>query len=77
MEILDDGSVRGRTFSGKNYKGEHPRPEDGETYEEYKNRVLKYKEQGFNLGDLSWGDWHCYCIGFGYDEIHSKNDIIE
>jgi hypothetical protein len=64
MKILSDGSVEGQTFSGENYKGKYPSPKDGEeTYSEYYERVEKCKEKGFHLGDLSWNDWHTYCLG--------------
>lgn len=63
-KILSDGSVQGETFSGKKYKGSYPSPKEGEeTYEEYSNRVDSLKKQGFHLGDLTWDDWHTYCLG--------------
>jgi hypothetical protein len=65
MEILADGSIKGQTFSGDKYKGEYPRPKRGETYRQYRERVGKLKEEGFHLGDLSWGDWQSYCMGSG------------
>lgn len=64
-EILPDGSVKGETFSGPNYKGEYPSPRAGESNEEYHKRVNEAKEKGFHLGDLSWGDWDLYCRGSG------------
>ncbi len=54
MNIREDGSIEGQTFSGENYKGEFPTPRDGETYREFYNRCQVAKEQGFHLGDLSW-----------------------
>lgn len=63
MNILKDGSVEGQTFSGKEYKGEFPTPKNGETYREFYKRCQEAKELGFHLGDLSWGDWHTYCLG--------------
>lgn len=63
-DILLDGSVEGETFSGDKYKGEYPSPREGEeTYDEYSKRVDVCKKQGFHLGDLSWDDWHTYCLG--------------
>jgi len=63
-DILSDGSVEGQTFSGDNYKGGYPSPKDGkETYEQYYNRTQDCVKQGFHLGDLSWDDWHTYCLG--------------
>ncbi len=71
-KILDDGSVEGETFSGENYKGGYPHPQDGETYRDYRERVDKLKEQGFHLGDLSWSDWGTYCMGSGsYEGVDS------
>lgn len=68
MNILPDGSVEGKTFSGDKYKGEYPSPMSGETYADYHERVNKLKEQGFHLGDLGWGDYQTYCMGSGqYD----------
>ena len=75
-DILEDGSMYGKTFSGDNYKGEYPSPKENETYKEYRERVQKCKEEGFHLGDLSWSDWHSYNVGAGYDDEHSKNDVI-
>lgn len=63
MKILKDGSVEGKTFSGEKYTGEFPTPRDGETYREFYQRCEKAKESGFHLGDLSWGNWHNYCLG--------------
>jgi hypothetical protein len=68
MNILPDGSVEGKTFSGDNYKGEHPRPISGETYHDYHQRVRKAIEQGFHLGDLGWDDYQTYCMGSGQYE---------
>jgi len=76
MEINEDGSMVGKTFSGDKYKGEYPHPKDGETYAEYSDRVDQLKEEGFHLGDLRWGDWRSYCIGFGNDPDISANDYI-
>jgi len=75
--ILPDGSIEGETFSGKDYKGEHPRPKDNETYAEYRARVDECKANGFNLGDLSWSNWTNYCMGSGSYEGVDSNDIIE
>lgn len=64
-DILPDGSMFGKTFSGEKYKGEYPSPLYGkETYRDYYDRVQKAKKEGFHLGDLSWGDYHDYCYGF-------------
>ena len=64
IEINSDGSMKGRSFSGTDYKGERPTPKHGkETYEEFYKRVQKAKENGYHLGDLSWGDYHIYCLG--------------
>lgn len=75
-DILEDGSMYGKTFSGENYKGEYPSPEEGETYREYRQRVEKCKEHGFHLGDLSWSHWRYYCIGAGFDNEVSATDEI-
>lgn len=64
MKILPDGSVEGQTFSGHKYKGEYPTPKEGEeTYKQFYERVEKCKKEGFHLGDLSWSNWHTYCLG--------------
>lgn len=76
MELNNDGSMKGRTFSGDNYKGEHPTPKHDETYKEYRERVNQCRDKGFHLGDLSWQDWESYCIGAGYHESISEHDKI-
>ncbi len=64
MEILEDGSIKGRTFSGDKYKGEYPSPKEGkETYQEYYERCKECNMKGFHLGDLSWSDYRTYCLG--------------
>lgn len=77
MKILDDGSMEGTTFSehfnGKQF--EYPHPDDNETFIEYKERVDKLKEQGFHLGDLSWGDWHIYCAAGGHCGVDPYSKI--
>ena len=75
MEILEDGSVKGQTFSGENFKGKYPHPMQNETYYQYKLRVDNLKKEGFHLGDLSWRDYDIYCVGYGYQNI-DKNDLI-
>lgn len=76
MKILEDGSVEGKTFSGDKYKGEYPRPKNGETYAKYRERVNECKSQGFDLGDLGWSDWTTYCMGSGnYEGIDSETRI--
>lgn len=76
MEILSNGSVRGKTFSGEDYKGGYPNPKVGDTYRDYHRRVRKYVELGFHLGDLSWGDYSKYCRGSGhYDDFDSDQFI--
>lgn len=76
MKINNDGSIQGQTFSGEDYKGEYPRPIEGETYRNYHERVEKCVEQGFHLGDLSWSDWQDYCMGSGNFEGVSSFEII-
>lgn len=64
MEINQDGSIQGKTFSGENYKGEFPSPKYGdETYKEFYERVQECKKNGFHLGDLSFDDYTVYCYG--------------
>ena len=75
IEILEDGSMKGKTFSGEKFKGNYPHPKQNETYGEYKQRVDNLKKEGFHLGDLSWRDYDIYCIGYGYQEV-SKDDLI-
>lgn len=76
MEILNDGSVKGKTFSCEDYKGGYPKPKIGDTYSDYHNRVKKHVELGFHLGDLSWGDYNKYCMGSGhYDNFDSNQSI--
>lgn len=69
-EINSDGSMVGKSFSGDNYTGEHPRPKDGETYRQYRKRCDEAVKNGFHLGDLSWSNWDKYCMGSGsYDDF--------
>lgn len=76
MEILNDGSIKGKSFSGKEYKGDYPSPKIGETYSDYHNRVRNHVELGLHLGDLSWGDYNTYCKGSGnYDNFDSNQSI--
>jgi hypothetical protein len=80
IEVNDDGSMKGVTFTEKSesgYKGEHPTPKGGETYREFHDRVVKCKEQGFHLGDLSWANWECYCLGFGRNEEYRQDEVID
>jgi hypothetical protein len=68
MEILHDGSVAGQTFSGDKYTGGYPSVKDNESPEAYKERVDKdFVKKGFDLGDLSWGDWAYYCGDHSYE----------
>lgn len=77
MEINNDGSLVGQTFSGDKYKGEYPSPKYGEeTYEQYRHRVDECKKNGFHLGDLSWSDWDLYCKGSGMYEGVDCQDLI-
>jgi hypothetical protein len=70
IKINDDGSMVGMTFTEKYNGGKnvpYPHPKERETYRQYKERVDKLvQEQNFHKGDLSWGDWHNYCVGHGY-----------
>jgi hypothetical protein len=76
--ILPDGSIKGKTFSGENYKAGYPTPLYGkETYEQYYARVEKLKKEGFHLGDLTWGDWDIYCKGYPGNEYYVQNEIIK
>lgn len=78
MELNEDGSMKGKTFSGENYKGEHPRPKVGkETYSQYYDRVELASKNGFHKGDLSWGNYHSYCLGFDGNDECRQGDIIE
>lgn len=64
MELNNDGSMVGKTFSGETYKGGYPSPKEGhETYEEYYERVNNLKKIGFHLGDLTWRDYYTWCFG--------------
>jgi len=64
MELNSDGSMVGKTFSGPDYKGEYPRSKRGEeTYKQFYDRVQVLREQGYHIGDLSWGEYHTYCYG--------------
>lgn len=47
IEILEDGSMKGKTFSGEKFKGKYPYPQKGETYGEYKQRVDNLKKKVF------------------------------
>jgi hypothetical protein len=79
IELNDDGSMVGRTFSGPEYEHGYPSPNYGvETYREYRKRVQDdYVTKGFHLGDLSWDDWDTYCKGSGTFEGADADDIIE
>jgi hypothetical protein len=64
IKLNIDGSMVGKSFSGDNYKGGYPSPNDGkETYEQYYKRVEVLSKEGFHKGDLSWDDWYTYCLG--------------
>ncbi len=76
MGINKDGSVKGETFSGKDYNGEYPRPKDGETYRNYRKRVSECEKNGFHLGDLSWEDYQTYCMGSGNYQGVDSDEII-
>ena len=79
MELNNDGSMVGRTFSGEDYKGGYPSPEEGkETYEQYYERVQKLsKEEGFHKGDLSWSHYYIWCYGSpGGGGQYVQNHII-
>lgn len=73
-DILEDGSMYGQTFSGDNYKGEYPCSKKGDTYGDFYERCEKAKEEGFHLGDLSWSDWHSYCLGFPGNEEYRQDE---
>lgn len=77
MNILKDGSIEGKSFSGDLYKGEYPRPKSGERFADYNARVRLCEKQGFNLGDLSWSDYSTYCMGSGYYEGVDSSDRIQ
>lgn len=77
-KILPDVSIEGETFSGDNYKGEYPSPKINETFEQYRARVNKCRDNGFHLGDLSWEDWGYYCMGSGsYEGVCSTDKIFD
>lgn len=76
MELNSDGTMVGKSFSGKSYTGGYPRPQEGDTYESYHLRVKECVSKGFHLGDLSFADYSSYCVGFGYDPEISKNELI-
>ncbi len=78
MEPNFDGSMKGRTFSGPDYKGEYPTPRHGkETYEHFYLRVCKCVEEGYHLGDMSWYNMRTYWYGSpeGGGQ-YVQNDII-
>ena len=76
MELNSDGTMVGKTFSGEYYTGEHPRPQQGDTYESYHLRVKECVSKGFHLGDLSFANYAAYCVGFGRDPEISKDELI-
>lgn len=78
MEINEDGSIKGQTFSGEKFTLPYPRPKyNEETYGDYYNRVQKLVvEHKFHLGDLSWCDWGIYCRGFHGNDLGQQNFII-
>lgn len=76
MEINDDGSMKGKTFSGDRYDGPRPQQREGDTYADYRDRVDKAVKLGFHLGDLSWSEWSDYCMGSGqYEGVDSNTRI--
>ena len=64
LELKDDGSMIGKTFSGDEYSGGYPHICEGEHWEHYHSRVeTDFVSKGFHLGDLSWSDYYFYCDG--------------
>jgi hypothetical protein len=78
IELNDDGSMVGRTFSGPEYDHGYPSPKWGEeTYREYKKRIdAEFVSNGFHLGDLCDDDWETYCMGSGNYAGANSNAII-
>jgi hypothetical protein len=79
IELNDDGSMVGRTFSGPEYEHGYPSPKYGEeTYREYRKRVdTEFVSNGFHLGDLSDDDWTNYCKGSGmYEGVRADNIMV-
>lgn len=74
-----DGSIKNDPFyfSGKNYKAGYPTSDEEDlTYTQYRSKVDKYVESGFNINDLNNHDIACYYIGFGnYNGIDPENLI--
>lgn len=79
MELNDDGSMVGKTFSGDKYTGPFPSPKYGgrETLRDYRARVDEAVAQGFHLGDLGNESWTLYCMGSGSFEGVDSNSLIE
>lgn len=76
MEINDDGSIKGRSFSKVRFP--YPYPNYGiETYAQYRSRVDAIVKQGFHLGDLLWGSYDVYCKGSGSYVGVDSNDLIK
>lgn len=42
MIIFDDGTIKMQTISGKNTKGNYPKPLNGENSKNYRKRVEKW-----------------------------------
>lgn len=67
IELNPDGSMIGTTFTRES-SGKHipsPHPNSGESYRQYRKRVDELVKEGFHLGDLSFSNWHNYCVGGG------------
>lgn len=76
MEINDDGSIKGESFSKVRFP--YPYPNYGiETYAQYRHRVDELVKQGFHLGDLGWGNYDAYCKGSGCYEGVDSNEIMK
>ena len=81
MEINDDGSIKGTTFTKKfnNVKRKwDTNPRDNETYKQYRTRINLLESEGFHLGDLGSFEWSLYCMGSGsYEGVDSNDKIYE
>lgn len=76
-DILLDGSMKGRSFSGPDYKGEFPKLRRNETYSDFYKRVNECVKKGFHKGDLSWEEWHAYCLGSPHNDENLQNELVD
>lgn len=76
MQINEDGSMQGESFT-KTPDITYPTPKIGqETYRQYRKRVEELSKAGFHMGDLTWPDYEVYCKGSGMYDNFNADTII-